>query len=291
MRFSQRYGYTPVNTVIQKESISDSLHNRLWNVLTTSFWDHPYEHKSNVTLSVETSSLIRAIWHSFYQLPIDTIPKYWGQTLNTIRSRYFSYEWYRVYDFLEFIANNYSSRYPSGTTKVERFTAACNTVLKEELSAWRFVGTIIAPITSDAEIESIDQAQSGTGALAPVSQQIHDALEILADRQAPITKYRDSIKHSISAVETLCKLITNQPTTTLGVALNTIAKNNPVLLHQDLNDAFKKLYHWTSDAQGIRHGLMDDPNLDLEDALYMLVACSAFINHMITKASKAGITL
>ena len=47
--------------------------------------------------------------------------------------------------------------------------------------------------------------------------------------------------------------------------------------------------HYTSDAAGIRHALLEDPNLDAEDAKFMLVACSAFINYLWAKAAEANI--
>jgi hypothetical protein len=68
-------------------------------------------------------------------------------------------------------------------------------------------------------------------------------------------------------------------------------ENKGVVLHADLKDAFKKLYGYTSGAQGIRHGLVGKANLDVEDARFMLIACSAFINYLATKAEKAGIEL
>jgi|GEM_PF-5091063 len=36
---------------------------------------------------------------------------------------------------------------------------------------------------------------------------------------------------------------------------------------------------------------MEESNLDQEDALYMLVSCSAFINYLITKTNKFGIEI
>jgi len=62
-------------------------------------------------------------------------------------------------------------------------------------------------------------------------------------------------------------------------------------LHPALSGAFDKLYGYTSDAQGIRHGLMEEANLALEDAKFMLVACAAFVNYLLVKADKAGINL
>jgi len=113
------------------------------------------------------------------------------------------------------------------------------------------------------------------------------ALDLFADRESP--DYRNSIKESILAVEAICQLITDNPKATLGDALKEIAKKTKVDLHGALKDAFGSLYGYTSDAEGIRHALLDEPNLCFEDAKFMLVSCSAFINYLIAKSSKAGI--
>lgn len=60
-------------------------------------------------------------------------------------------------------------------------------------------------------------------------------------------------------------------------------------MHPALKGSFEKLYGYTSDAEGIRHALLDEPNLDFEDAKFMLVSCSAFVNYLKAKAAKAGI--
>jgi hypothetical protein len=62
-------------------------------------------------------------------------------------------------------------------------------------------------------------------------------------------------------------------------------------LNKNLKEAFRNLYHYTSSAEGIRHaiGFTEEPNLNYEDAKFMLIACSAFINFLVSKASKVGI--
>jgi len=62
-------------------------------------------------------------------------------------------------------------------------------------------------------------------------------------------------------------------------------------MHSALKSAFSSLYGYTSDADGIRHALLNEPNLYFEDAKFMLVSCSTFINYLIIKASKAGIKI
>ena len=64
-----------------------------------------------------------------------------------------------------------------------------------------------------------------------------------------------------------------------------------VNIHPALLDSFNKLYAYTSDAEGIRHSLMEESTLCFEDAKFMLVSCCAFVNYLRLKASQAGIEL
>src|SRR2546421_5002675 len=90
------------------------------------------------------------------------------------------------------------------------------------------------------------------------------ALELLSDRVAP--DFRNFIKESISAVEALSRLLTGDPKATLGKALESLEKSLKIELHHNLKDAFKNLYWYTSDAEGIRHGMLGESGLDVEDA-------------------------
>ncbi|AST57397.1 hypothetical protein Thert_01325 [Thermoanaerobacterium thermosaccharolyticum] len=162
---------------------------------------------------------------------------------------------------------------------MDDFINSCNKALERENSSFRFVKGYITKITSDEEIESIEtifEYDQDT-----VKIRIDHALKLLTDKNNP--DYRNSIKESISAVEAICRKISGKRNATLGNALEEIGKKN--IIHPALKNAFEKLYGYTSDAEGIRHALLEEPNLSYEDALYMLVICSAFINYLIEKAS------
>jgi hypothetical protein len=166
------------------------------------------------------------------------------------------------------------------------FRTICNNTLKRESSAYRFVGKIISPITNEAQIEAIQQAAAADSTpLGPVSTHIETALKHLADRNNP--DYRNSIKESISAVEAFAKIITKKEDATLGAILGMVRKMTG--LHPDLEAAFKSLYDYTSDEHGIRHALKDDGQPESEDAAFMLVICSAFVNLLTEKARKRGL--
>ena len=51
--------------------------------------------------------------------------------------------------------------------------------------------------------------------------------------------------------------------------------------------AFNMLYGYTSDANGIRHaGNIGGPSSTFEEAKFMLVSCSAFVNYLIAVSAK-----
>jgi len=196
-----------------------------------------------------------------------------------VREYFFNCKWFEVYDFIEFIAN----ACPDELDYINpSFMEICNSVLERELSGYRFVGGKITQITSEEEIVEIEEALEATKSLKPVNNHLKRALDLLADRKSP--DYRNSIKESISAVEAICILITGNTKATLGQALKKIEKK--VKLHPALKSAFSSLYGYSSEAEGIRHALLDQPNLDFEDAKFMLVSCSAFINYLVSKSSK-----
>lgn len=108
------------------------------------------------------------------------------------------------------------------------------------------------------------------------------ALKLYSDRQSP--DYENSIKESISAVEAMCCII-NGKDSTLSDAIKKI-KNKGVHLHPALEKAFIALYAYTCDEKGIRHAGIDFVDASAEDAKYMLVACSGFVNYLIEKWTK-----
>lgn len=270
MRFSEREGFAPVRTAFQIDSVDGALRNSLWNVLNefvikTILLEHNYPHS-------RVHTFLYYLWFDHYQLPIDRKPEDAPICCTYIRERIFKGEWYEICDFIEFALNNFEF---SASRKGDDFRKSCNYWLEREMSAWRIVANRVTRLTSEEEIEAVEQAHALADEYAPVATHIATALARLSDRRSP--DYRNSIKEAISAVESVCRIITNNPKATLGEALKHLAKNG-VNLHPALKLAFDKLYGYTSDEGGIRHSLLEQPNVDFEDAKFMLVSCSAFVN-------------
>ena len=285
MRFSERKGITPVRTELQASGIDDKLRNRLWNVLCECWPSYapksPYIHGPYET----EQALFRTLWHDFFKAPLDTMDTYTNAIVDEFRKFFFKCEWYSVYDFTEFVA----CALEADGRDPREFTSRCNQVLKEEMSAFRFVGNLIAPLTSEEEVTEIRQAAALPDPFNCVAKHIDQSLSLLANRTRP--DYRNSIKEAISAVEAICSLVAGIPKADLSRALDALQTRGNVKLHPAMRLAFEKLYAYTSDEDGVRHALMEESTLGQDDAKFMLIACSAFVNFLVAKVEEAGLTL
>lgn len=277
MLFSKRKGLVPFKIEIQKESIDNDLRYGLWNALHIGIWEKydgdsyyvPFE-KSNLFW------LFRKYWHNLFKMPIDNMPNNFRNVIERIRKYFFECKWYEVYDFIEFTSQNCPDELK------EDFIEFINSLLEKELSAYRFVDEQLTDITDEQEIESIETAINSSNKFSGTKIHLKAALSLLTDRKKP--DYRNSVKESISAVEALCVVLSGDPKATLGASLNSIEKSHS--LHPAFKKALANLYGFTSDSDGIRHALLDEPNITYSDAKYMLVSCSAFINYVLGKISE-----
>jgi len=280
MKFSERIGIIKAKDTIQVDFIDDDLRNGLWNAIQINFWD---KIGSQYIGYSKYANFFNELWVKYFKLPLDTMNNETRLFRARIRDWFFHWDWYEVYDFIEYVANAESP------TSSDRFIEFCNEILERELSGYRFINGLIAPITSELEVNEIDIAikNSSDNTLVGVKTHLENALRMLSDRESP--DYRNSIKESISAVESISKVLSTGSNHSLSSALDKL--KGKINLHPALEKGFKQIYGYASDSDGIRHALMEESTCDFEDAKYMLVACSAFVNYLMVKADKAGIEI
>lgn len=275
MKFSQRIGKTNVREALQIDSIDHILENKLWNNILIDYIER-FDNSSSKYHGSERAELFKDLWKNFLHRKIDEIPINAYRNVNQnlvlqeIKDWYINCDWFEKYDFIEHLL------------KIELdyeldFAEKVNFSLQTELAGYRIIQNQLVQVTAENEIETIEQALNNTSIYKSVETHLKTSLELLSNRNNP--NFRNSIKESISAIEAFCIIITGDEKASLGKALAII--DEKYKLHNGLKKSFSALYGFTSDAGGIRHSLLeDDIDLTFEDAKFMLVSCSAFINYL-----------
>lgn len=272
-RFSERYGFVKVRDTFQIESMNKALKNRLWNQFRMYFIDtlESKNHTYPKVIKFENDYLFfKRIYDEFFKS--SEVPERGIKKLSlSIKDLFFNLEWFLVYDFIEYISNLHSSEDYSS-----HFKKAVNLVLETEMSAYRFVDNYIAPIIDEVEIQTVEEALECK--YNAVKRHLSNALELLSDRENP--DYQNSMKESISAVESVAQLITGKESTSFPKLIKQMNLN----FDTNFGNSMRLLYDWTSKDDGIRHAnTKDELKTSFEEAKYMFVSCSAFVNYLIAK--------
>jgi hypothetical protein len=173
--------------------------------------------------------------------------------------------WDGVYSFIEFTLHTLNG-YQKGDL-VDRL----NKVFQEEGVQYKIIDNQVHVLMNETEANEISNAQ---GIENSASAHITKSIELFNKR--PLPDYSNSIKESISAVESIARKITGDKSAVLSDAIKKI--NLPPALEQGII----KIYAWTSDEGGIRHSLKDKNtnNYGETEARYLLVLCSALVNFL-----------
>lgn len=287
MNFSQRMGIEPATKPLQLDSMDKDLRISLWNTFSTFILSNLAGSERKIIARKQFGLIL---WYNFFKWKVESIPEDFSSFKQVLDNWFFasSTPWNKIYHFIEFIDGNIELTI--GLQEKAEFEQAINFILEREFSAYRFINNVLAPISNEhekAEIETAIQTAANFTALAGCNLHLSQALKLLSDKVKP--DYRNSIKESISAVETAIKVFAENKKIDFSKAMAILkVKAN---INGGLAAGMNSIYGWTSNDSGIRHGLMDEPNCDFDDAKYMLVSCSAFINYLISKAQKAGVSL
>lgn len=259
--------------------MDESLRHKIWNCLCLHGFSRLSEDDRGKTYRDDNSDFLVNLYHNYFKWSIDEIPPYHPEAYNIIRTYFFGCQWYEVYDLVDFALLHYPRNQMSSSIP------CLNTSLTDELAGYRIVHGIVAPITSEEEIKAIEEAISSD--VVSVRQQLEKALSLLSDKKSP--HYADSVKNSISAVESLCIAIAADGSKTLPKSLGGVEKR--VGLQKALSKSLDSLYGYRNVEPGVGHGGTKPDTVDFEEAKFYLVSCSAWINYLTAKAAKAGVSL
>jgi len=271
--FSERRGLKPISEIIQIDSMNDALRNSLWNVLSANFflkYSKSLLYSSDRIYSgSDIDVFIKYIWENYFKHPLDNLPSESRASVNWLLKYFQKCQWNEVYDFVEITMNYFRN---------PKLVEDINSVLERELAGYRFVGGVFTDITNEQEIEMLEQVVDDKNFPA-VSSHLKRSLALMSDKENP--DYRNSIKESISAVESLAKAMTGKPKGTLADALKVLEVSHN--LHPALKNSFLILYGYTSDEGGIRHAMLTEPDITVADAKFFLLSCTSLINYLKSK--------
>src|SRR5438445_329281 len=153
--FSKRIGAS-APPMLQIRSMSARLKNSIWNLIGETL--PPYY--------ADEAKAVQFITIGFLKKPVERIG---SATRHWLLGQYEKLEWYEVYNLLEFVAGN-AANISIGRVLSARAVEIANHILEAETSGYRFINGQLAPITSEAENQAIQEAlaasqKAGLGAV------------------------------------------------------------------------------------------------------------------------------
>lgn len=288
--FSERYGYTKTSDCIIKGKINMRIINALSSCFTKLKDDlDDADYSTSVANGDENWQLIpmksyykmdRTVWTDFLNKRAD---KYMGglnmRDYDAVQGclRDNKVAWYRKLDCVEFAIDYMINHFTDSARKnvMDCFVKEVNRHFERLNYGYRVVQGKIVDIVSDLEIQSLNNAVQTKD---NVSVHLLQALKLFSLKPQP--DCRNSIKESITAVETLFREMTNE--STFGKAFEKVKKQ--MIIHPRLEEMIQKMYDYTNQKNtGIRHAKVDSDDTYLplpQEALLMLVSCSATINYI-----------
>ena len=288
--FSDKTGINPCNTQIQLDEFDDrtrtTISNQLFRMLEITFSNpltfakSPYDQKRQLL----SNEFCRAISSDILSLPsrFDNSKVYnWQFYFEKISNIIDDAPYNEVLDVVWYCCHWLST---CTILDPKDIYDIFNETFGQEYVGYRFISGEIVPITDENEVNEIEQACNTP--FAGARTQLQKALCFLSDRENP--DYKNCIKESISAVESVCKVISGNEKAALKDALNGLISNG-MNIHGSLKTAILALYGYASDEGGIRHAEREtESTVTFEEAKFMMVTCSAIVNYLVAEYGKHG---
>jgi hypothetical protein len=269
LTFAQRVGAEPIPTLLAPTEVSQGLRAAIWAVVYSHICD--YTDLYGGLVEPWTNMLYRKFIF-FDGGMADQYRGDWTAQAEQLRKLFQVGDYLKVYGCLDHFLRD--PECPSALGDL------LQNALENQLAPYRISDGILVPIASAEQGELLLGAMNElrSAAMSGASAHVKNAIEFLNNGQ-----WAKSIAESIHAVESVARKI-EPSASTLDPALKKLAPK--IGMHPALRDAFGKLYGYTSDQQGIRHALIDQPTaaVDRDDAIFMLTACAAFSSYLANKA-------
>lgn len=290
--FSQRKGIVTPPTAVIRETMTQEIINAIGTCYDLLCQNLAYQYQESYGRKFLQEDIERVLWIHFANQRLSEFKEYREYKLVFDSYMNLATPWFRILDLIEFVIHVINSEAErnkdSGLAHILLiFESSINLEFERLNYGYRIVDHLIADITSTEEMQAIETAIANSK--DNVREHLDKAIELYSNKPDP--DIRNSIKESITALETVCREFTGLTgdNGSLGKALSKL-ENSGIALHPALKRGFDQFYTYTNSAEtGIRHALMDPEGTYVpskDEAYLMLLQCCTFINYLRMKMSR-----
>ena len=296
LTFSRRYGYEPLPKPMRLEELSDDLRREIWNFMRRFLVVFREQDiiDGYIFKSTEITKFIEHVLGKLLKLPEDEIRTDHGGAMAQFKEVIEQAPFNKVLDLIEIIADIQNDQIESSgavTRHSDEFRMSkerfidCVKHQFDQYAAAYWLDTSQPPFqffprSSKEQGEAIQQAIKTIrkNGMEGATTHLRQATRHINDRQ-----YADSIRESISAVESVARRIAPNENT-LGGALKSLEKKG-LLKNNQLKRGFEQIYAYTNSEEGVRHSLVfkDSADVGLDEAMFMFGACASFAAYLTNK--------
>lgn len=264
--FSERKGIKHFSDIVQVDSLTERTRNKLYTATEDAFNGLVGEYKN---------FFVEYVYEELFSLTKRDIPddsyswKYnYSKVFKNIYSIFKLESYEDIFTFIEGIIRVLAL---IASYNKNNYIKDISSIFVAENVNYRIVNDQIMDIVDEEQIQSIEETLKSPYDV--VKKHYAKAIEKLYKEN----DYSNSIKESITTVESMCQILTKNDKATLGDSLKVLKSD----IHPAMRGAFEKLYGYTSDAKGIRHANgVGEENATFSEAKFMLIICSAFVNYL-----------
>ena len=270
--FSDRTGLSTLNTTIQVDDFNSETRVYLQNQLL-----HFIDEHLRLNVYLDRDDFMLMIAEKAFNLEADSRIYYTkDQIFNIISGVFRNGKYYEILDLIEYFSDVISFKINYDDFEKEDYCIFFNGCFEKEFIGYRFVNGVIVQSIDEEANKSIENAASTDYDI--INKHISKAVSLLSGRDKDP---ENSIKESVSAVEYLCNVLAGTHNFELSKAIAVMDKKKK--LHPCMKSMIEKIYGFASDEEGIRHSTKDGiTSVSFNDALFILVTCSAFINYALS---------
>ena len=275
LTFSQAYGYEELPQPLRLGELSSEARTKLWSLLyMVVSQDSGVIWRNRTPLGMRWEGILQFLHVDFHVRPVNEFNSTLEAFVNVYQRKFMDDSLNEVFDLLLSIMRHPDCP-PEFTQSAGRIFERCRLAYVLDANS----PPTIYPAATQDEGKNIlrTTAELSNAGLAPAVRHLRQASDCINRGD-----YSGAVRESIHAVESTARHF-DPNAKTLNPALK--ALEDVGNLHPALKGAFSKLYGYTSDEQGIRHALIDNPqsNVGQDEAVFMLGACASFSSYLARK--------